>query len=110
MRHIFSNGPCLKHFSHTFVNADIINIVITDIKVDSLGVGQLELKKILIIKFNNIACNIKLVNAVLPTFSAGFNYCRTIWRWYPVRGLVYGDEAKVSWMNLKKQMLTCCLK
>ena len=110
MFHISSNGPCLKHFNHTFVNTDIINIVITDIKVDSLGVGQLELKKILIIKFNNIACNIKLVNAVLPTFSAGFNYCRTIWRWYPVRGLVYGDEAKVSWMNLKKQMLTCCLK
>ena len=110
MRHIFSNGPCLKYFNHTFVNTDIINIVITDIKIDWLGVGQLELKNILIIKFNNIACNIKLVNAVLPTFSAGFNYCRTIWRWYPVRGLVYGDEAKVSWMNLKKQMLTCCLK
>ena len=110
MRHIFSNGPCLKYFNHTFVNTDIINIVITDIKIDWLGVGQLELKNILIIKFNNIACNIKLVNAVLPTFSAGFNYCRTIWRWYPVRGLVYGDEAKVSWMNLKKQVLTCCLK
>ena len=78
MRHIFSNGPCLKHFSHTFVNADIINIVITDIKIDLLGVGQLELKKILIIKFNNITCNIKLVNAVLPTFLAGFNHCRTI--------------------------------
>ena len=78
MFHISSNGPFLKHFNHTFVNTDIINIVITDIKVDSLGVGQLELKKILIIKFNNIACNIKLVNAVLQTFSAGFNYCRTI--------------------------------
>ena len=51
MRHIFSNGPCLKYFNHTFVNTDIINIIITDIKIDSLGVGQLELKKILIIEF-----------------------------------------------------------
>ena len=110
MRHIFSNGPCVKYFNHTFVNTDIINIVITDIKIDWLGVGQLELKNILIIKFNNTICNIKLVNAVLPTFLAGFNHCRTIWRWYSVRGLVYGDEAKVSWMNLKKQVLTFCLK
>ena len=46
MFHISSDGPFLKHFNHTF-----INIVITDIKVDSLGVGQLELKKILIIEF-----------------------------------------------------------
>lgn len=51
MFHISSNGPCLKYFNHTFVNTDIINIVITDIKIDWLGVGQLELKNILIIEF-----------------------------------------------------------
>ena len=51
MFHISSNGPCLKHLNHTFVNTDIINIVITDIKIDWLGVGQLELKNILIIEF-----------------------------------------------------------
>ena len=98
MRHIFSNGPCLKYFNHTFVNTDIINIVITDIKIDWLGVGQLESKNILIIKISNRICNIKLVNAVLLTFSAGFNHCRTLWRWYPVRGLVYGWWSK-SIMN-----------
>ena len=49
MFHISSNGPCLKHFNYTFVNTDIINIVITAIKIDTLGVGQIELKKILII-------------------------------------------------------------
>ena len=90
MFHISSNGPFLKHFNHTFVNTDIINIVITDINNRFTWCRTIRVEKILIIKFNNRICNIKLVNAVLPTFSDGFNHCRTIWRWYPVRGLVYG--------------------
>ncbi len=61
MFHISSNGPCLKYFNHTFVNTDIINIVITDIKIDSLGCRTIRIEK----DSNNRICNIKSVNAVL---------------------------------------------